>query len=70
MTTLKEILEATNLKIFQDKQNDGSWVKIKTLEAVAKWLTQKRQDLHKEHPKLSAMVAIDLIIDELLEELK
>jgi len=67
MTTLKEILEATNLKIFQDKQNDGSWVKIKTLEAVAKWLTQKREEAERQTGTVNYHL---WQFDELLEELK
>lgn len=47
--TLKQFLEETHLKVFQDIDEpthyEKSWVKIKTLEAVKDWLTQKRQKI-------------------------
>jgi hypothetical protein len=67
MSDIKELIN----KQFRNETETGAKLGLddKYINAFKEYLVQQRQEAHNKHPKLSAMVAIDVIFDELLESL-
>ena len=65
-TTLKQIMRDQRAKHYHLY---GDTIPYDPIDGVREWLQQKQKEAFQKHSGISAMVAIDILYDELLEDL-